>query len=235
MMSDDPAPGEGPIVDEKVVNWERHKCLVMGLLVVGALAIAAIVLPLTLDNCDCPSSVQREPLLAPTISPVPAPSPDVVTTPAPVAAPTSPVAPTPAPVVSPTPAPQTEAPTTQGFGIFLKNFIVPISGEEVFLNEESPQYKAAVFLAMDDAYGRTLDTLDELRDRYAMSVFYYAMNGDGWNACFQGDTACSSDGLAWMDPDVDHCLWDAVSCNSAGRVTDIVFGKKGIDVSLELV
>eukprot|EP00339_Tiarina_fusa_P017371 CAMPEP_0117078302 /NCGR_PEP_ID=MMETSP0472-20121206/55207_1 /TAXON_ID=693140 ORGANISM="Tiarina fusus, Strain LIS" /NCGR_SAMPLE_ID=MMETSP0472 /ASSEMBLY_ACC=CAM_ASM_000603 /LENGTH=62 /DNA_ID=CAMNT_0004804985 /DNA_START=34 /DNA_END=219 /DNA_ORIENTATION=+ len=52
MMSDDIEP-----VDDPKVTSGRHKCIVMGLVVVAALAIAAIVLPLVLDTCDCPDAI----------------------------------------------------------------------------------------------------------------------------------------------------------------------------------
>ena len=35
---------------------KRHRCIVMLLVIVAMLAVAAIVLPLVLDTCDCPKA-----------------------------------------------------------------------------------------------------------------------------------------------------------------------------------
>jgi hypothetical protein len=104
-------------------------------------------------------------------------------------------------------------------------FLAPVSGEEVFEDINSPQYRAAEFIADADNIARDLDNVDLLADRYGLSTFYYAMDGDdSWFRCFQGDTECTS-GNSWMDPNVDHCEWNSIRCNEEGRVVDLFFGK----------
>jgi hypothetical protein len=214
MMSDEV---DGPLDDPKVTQG-RHRCIVIGILVVSALAIAAIVLPLVIDNCDCPSIPNIRITSAPTLAPV---SP--TTTPAPGSPPTPlPPGTTAAPTLSPAPS---AAPSSQRLGQFIEIFLVPVSGEEVFQDKNSPQYRSAEFLADEDNIAPDLDSTGQLADRYALSTFYYAMDGDdSWFSCFKADTNCTS-GNSWMDAGVDHCAWNSVTCNDEGRVIDLFFGK----------
>lgn len=216
MMSDDPTMDPtttGPADDPKVTR-NRHRCLVIGLLFVAACSIAAIVLPFALDFYDDDDD-PRDVLIitpAPTRAPVAPPTP------------TSPPPPTEEPTAPPTEVGPTEAPTSQRLGQFIRAFLVPVSGEEVFEDTSSPQYKSAVFLAEVDNYGETVSTTAQLGDRYALTTFYYAMDGDSWFSCFEGDDACTT-GSAWLDPDVNHCEWSAIQCNGEGRVVAVFFSK----------
>jgi hypothetical protein len=213
-MSDIEDPIEEPVDDVKVTQG-RHRCIVLGILVVAALAIAAIVLPLVLDDCDCPSFPDIRATRAPNLPPLPD---------TPTRAPTdSPPAPdSPAPTLSPAPS---AAPSTQRLGQFIEVFLIPISGEEAFDDTNSAQYRAAEFLADEDDVGSDLENTGQLADRYALATFYYAMDGDdSWTRCFQGDTECES-GTAWMSPTVNHCEWNSIKCNEEGRVVDLFFGK----------
>lgn len=213
-MSDDD-PTEGPIDDPKVTQ-ARHRCLVLGLLFVAACAIVAVVLPLVLDDCDCNISLS-------TRAPTPV-TPTAPTTPSPVA-PTEPGA-SPAPTGVPTKSPApTNAPTSKRLGQFIDVFLVPLSGEEVFEDSGSPQYRAAEFLSDIDNIAADFDTTEKLQERYALATFYYAMDGDdSWFSCNQADTNCTT-GNSWMDPNVDHCDWSAIRCNDDGRVVDVFFCK----------
>lgn len=209
MMSDDPI--EGPIDDPKVTQG-RHRCIVIALLFIAACAIAAVVLPLVLDNCDC------------------APTPNIRTTNAPTESPTgptsspSPTAPTSEPVPTISPAP-TNPETSARLGQLIQTFLVPVSGEDVFEDSSSPQFRAAEFLADVDTVGAELSSTGQVADRYALSTFYYSMDGDdSWFSCYQSDKNCTS-GNSWMDPNVNHCEWSAVRCNDEGRVVDLFFGK----------
>lgn len=209
-MSDD-EPTKGP-VDDPQVTRNRHRCIVLGILFVAACSIAAIVLPFALDYYD--DDDQPEPLVvspAPTRSPVEPPTP------------TLPPPPTEEPTPGPTDQGPTSPPTSQRLGQFIKAFLIPVSGEEVFNDQSSPQFRSAEFMADVDNYGETVSTTAELGDRYALTTFYYAMDGDSWFSCFQGDEACTT-GNSWLDPDVDHCEWSAIRCNDEGRVVDLFFG-----------
>lgn len=161
---------------------------------------------------------------APTGSPLAETNAPVQPTASPVNPTAAPVAPTRAPV-TPTRAPASSpsgAPTTLRLGNLIDVFLIPISGEEVFQDQNSPQFKAAQFIAEEDDYEYTGDLPAEtiLAERYAMATFYYATNGDDWNQCFEGDTTCFG---PWLEGDV--CSWEYIACNQAGRVVSISFGK----------
>jgi hypothetical protein len=214
-MSDIEEPLDDAPLDDAKVTQGRHRCIVLGILVVAVLAIAAIVLPLTLDDCDCPkfpdirtSAPNAPPLVPDTPTKEPTDGP--------------PEPPSPAPSLSPAPS---AAPSTQRLGQFIEIFLVPISGAGAFDDTNSAQYRAAEFLADEDDVGPDLENTGQLADRYALATFYYAMDGDdSWTRCFQGDTECES-GTAWMEPTVNHCEWNSIKCNEEGRVVDLFFGK----------
>jgi hypothetical protein len=105
----------------------------------------------------------------------------------------------------------------------VERYAAPISGEDVFEDFSSPQYRAASFIANDVTFYQQLD-MEQLDDLYALSVFYYSTGGDNWLECSQGSANCTQ-GESWLNPDIDQCSWSWVTCNDAGRVTDIIFSK----------
>lgn len=160
--------------------------------------------------------------VAPTLAPV---SPTVEPTPAPVTSTPAPVIPTLAPQApqAPTEAPVAEdslAPTTLRLGQFIQVFLVPISGEEVFEDQSSPQFRAAQYLSEEDDYVSEIGEEAVLSDRYALTTFYFATGGDEWDRCALGDEACAG---AWLTGDA--CEWEYVSCDADGRVVSFNFGK----------
>lgn len=65
----------------------------------------------------------------------------------------------------------------------MKEMFVEISGEEVFLDTDSPQYRALVFLAEQDPL--KLNPNDpilskQIIQRYVLSVLYFSTNGPSW-------------------------------------------------------
>lgn len=201
-----------PVVES---NDSKQNCIIVGILLVGAMAIVAIVLPFVLDYNN------RDTSGGPTPTMVPGP------TAAPVApTPTAPVAPDvptlgPGETLSPTiTAPPSSQPSNLRFGQFLEAFLIPISGEEVFQDINSPQYRAAVFISEDDPYTSELTSVEQLEDRYASITFYFATNGDNWFSCYFNDTSCTEG--EWLVDDV--CGWDGVGCTEDGRISSIVFG-----------
>jgi hypothetical protein len=110
-------------------------------------------------------------------------------------------------------------PTSLNLGRFI-DFLIPISGAEVFEDEGSAQYRAAEYIANVDDFTSELTELEELDERYAAITLYYATGGDLWNQCFLGDTVCAA---PWLTGGV--CDWEFVSCNVGGRVTSINLGK----------
>lgn len=175
------------------------------------------------------------PTVSPTQSPTEAPTPAMTETPtssptpvptvAPVVAPTNaPVLPpTAAPVVAPTLAPvpsPTVGPTTLRLSNFIEVFCIPISGDEVFEDQSSPQFQAAQYVAEDDPYTSEIPDETLLEERYAMVTFYFAAGGSSWSRCNQRDTTCTGE---WLNGDL--CEWEGITCNGAGRVIAIEFGK----------
>ena len=83
-----------------------------------------------------------------------------------------------------------------------------------------PQARALSWLMkkIDGGSNLTTDTLPDLLQRYAMAVFYYAMDGENWN---RNTTFLS---------DASVCKWDSqygdrVGCNGAGQVTSLQLSK----------
>ena len=67
----------------------------------------------------------------------------------------------------------------------IKSHLIEISGEEAFMNEDSPQHRALVFVADGDTL--VLDPNDEhvrpqLLQRYALAVFYFSTGGTEWKS-----------------------------------------------------
>lgn len=122
------------------------------------------------------------------------------------------------PTMSPTPM-QSYAPTTLAWGQLLQSFLIPISGEEVFQDRNSPQYRAGRFI-LDDPYTAEIVTTGRLNDRYASITFYFATGGENWSSCSFGDESCESG--QWLVGDV--CGWSGVSCDDEGRIVSYIFG-----------
>jgi len=162
-----------------------------------------------------------KPTIPPTLKPTKSPTKSPITptkrpSTAPVPSPTKrPLSPTTAPVPGPS-----GSPTTQRLDNFIKVFCIPISGEEVFQDQSTPQFQAAKFMAGDDEYAPDVTDETTLSERYAMVTFYFATIGSDWKRCSSDDSSCAK---PWLVGDV--CNWAAVTCNSAGRIVSIVFGK----------
>jgi Leucine-rich repeat (LRR) protein len=183
-------------------SGKRGKCIILGLILISCIAIVAIVLPFFISYPQKASNGQNQ--NSQSVEPAPSSS----TTTKPEASQQT---------ESPTNAP-TVTPTTLRWGQFLKLFLIPASGEEVFQDKKSPQYRAAKYL-LDDPYTAELATTEELSDRYATVTFYFATEGENWNSCYFGDPQC--EGGQWLVGDV--CNWYAVSCNNDGRVSSYNF------------
>jgi hypothetical protein len=103
---------------------------------------------------------------------------------------------------------------------FIQQFLIPISGEEVFEDRNSPQFRAATYIADVDPYTSQLTTVEQLEDRYAAVTFYFATGGDDWKRCYYGDESCTEG--QWLVDDV--CGWFAVACDEVGRISGFLFG-----------
>jgi hypothetical protein len=182
-------------------------CIVSAFVIMTCIAIVAIVLPFFLDYGSIKTKSDPTPSPAP-ISPTPL-SPTGDGSPQPITSPTD----------APTTSTPTQEPTTLQWSRFMKTFLIPTSGEEVFQDKNSPQYRAAKYI-LEDPYTSELTTTEQLDDRYASVTFYFSTEGENWDSCYLGDTICTSG--EWLVNDV--CDWFAVSCNEYGRVSSFSFG-----------
>ena len=202
----------------------KHKTyLLLGVVLVGCLAIVAIVLPFVFDYGRTNNKIQ------------------ILTPPGPTPTPATTVAPTVVPAGNETEAEEedeeelllqpannwtespTVTPTTVQWGQFLTTFLIPVSGEAVFADETSPQYRAAEYI-LTDPYTTQLTTTEQLEDRYASLTLYYATDGANWTTCYLGDTTTCPEGRQWLVDDT--CTWYGITCNEEGRVTAYQFGTK---------
>ena len=183
----------------------RYWVIIFGLLIVICVGAAAIVVPLYVKP-----QYESDPIV-------------IIQTGAP--APSASVVPNSSPTQAPTPKDvPTLPPTTAAFATFVNQFALEISGSEAFENPDSPQYKAADFIANDAEYAPRLSDKAMLGDLYAASVFYFSTAGEYWFECSQGSDNCP-DGISWMSSNVTYCHWSWIGCNDAGRIVDIVFSK----------
>jgi hypothetical protein len=220
--------------EEKIDYGKRsYRLLIWGIVVIGILAILAILLPFLINDDDK--------VIINNVSPTPGPSslrgPTFATaTPEPTFVGQTP-APNPAPmeetlapaVTSAPTAVPTQSPSTQRLGQFIRRFLVPILGEEVFQDPLSLQYVTAAFMADEDAYISELNTVGQLADRFGAIIFYLATGGDNWSSCYRNDPDCVTPGQGpWLSGDV--CEWFSITCDAEGRITSINFGKFGCSV-----
>ncbi len=194
-------PKSTPESEDKGASKEggsKKKCIALIAIFLACVAIVAIVLPFYLDYPSGPGKKSGQESSSTDTQPSATPKSE-----------------TSAPSISPS-----DAPTTLQWGQFLQAFLIPISGEEVFEDKNSPQYRAAKFI-VEDPYTAEVPTTGQLNDRYASATFYFATEGENWNSCYYGDTNCE-DGQ-WLVGDV--CDWAAVYCDDDGRIVQYFFGK----------
>lgn len=114
---------------------------------------------------------------------------------------------------SPSEAPSM-APTTSNFAQLLST-IEGLYGEdstlfeERFSDEESPQFRAAVWAANEAPIGLTGDD-PRMINRYALATLYFATNGDDWVNCGRDSTNCDAT-QEWLTAD-SECDWYAIEC-----------------------
>ena len=122
-----------------------------------------------------------------------------------------PLVPTATPSISPSGTPSA-APTSSRLNAVIGH-VTPVSGSEVFLDFESPQYRAAVWLADVDPLSLPVSqSTPQLLQRYSLAVLYYTMNGDMWLSCFTTDVSCPS-GQNWLTQ--GECSWFGLTCVGA--------------------
>jgi hypothetical protein len=81
---------------------------------------------------------------------------------------------------------------------------------EAMSDEQSPQYKAAVWTAGNAPEGIVGGTDPRMISRYALAAFYFSTNGDDWVLCNRGSTNCALENV-WLSAE-NECDWYAVQC-----------------------
>jgi len=98
----------------------------------------------------------------------------------------------------------------------MKSFVA-ISGEKSFFDPNSPQSKAAEWIINEDPLNVNPCTFSGLAQRYAMVVFYFALDGDDWiyNEGWLGGTSM--------------CVgWQKVSCDRDGLVSSLLLSRNNL-------
>jgi hypothetical protein len=103
--------------------------------------------------------------------------------------------------------PPTPSPSVDRFA-FLAALLLPNSGN---LDTSTPQYLALNWLANVDPAALPLEStpFEVFLDRFVLSLFHFAHNGDQW----------TSDNL-WLSVQ-SVCEWEFIACNDEGRVVEI--------------
>jgi hypothetical protein len=80
---------------------------------------------------------------------------------------------------------------------------------EAMSDEQSPQYRAAVWTADNAPEG--IDGGDpRMISRYALAALYFSTNGDDWVVCGRGSNDCAAE-MKWLSAE-DECGWYGVEC-----------------------
>ena len=139
------------------------------------------------------------------------------------------IVPSSAPTAMPSSVPSS-APTTSAFAAFARDVLEPleINNASVFDNVNSPQYKAAEWLVLEDSISfwsqnGLIEEHPKILQRYALATLYYATDGDNWLYCGK-ESLSTCAGQKWLTP-VDECTWWGVTCTDNGTVEMLNFSK----------
>ena len=142
--------------------------------------------------------------------PIPGPSPSPIMGPTPAPNPD----PTPAPESGPSPAPQPDFNPAQPPSYvdcvqgrprkdYIFDLLVPITQSETLLDPTTPQGKAYEYLATYDPGLTDHCSSSTIEQRYGLTTFFYALNGDDWN-----------DRSGWLEEE-QECSWFGVDCDDS--------------------
>ena len=139
-----------------------------------------------------------------------------------------PLEPTFVPSSAPSPMP-TMTPTSGAFASLKETIKVLYDDDDSFFkafnNPESPQNRAARWLADEDAFEITPASDRRMINRYALATIYFALNGDDWFKCGRDSTSCGD--AEWLS-NSNECTWMDVACTDApeeSTITELFFGK----------
>jgi len=93
---------------------------------------------------------------------------------------------------------------------------------ELFMDQSSPQYKAAKYMADEDPNGIRPINDTRFLQRYALVTFFFSTNGELWKRCNPGNL-CPGTFSTWLS-DTDECDWMGTLCNSDNFLTQINIG-----------
>jgi hypothetical protein len=113
---------------------------------------------------------------------------------------------------------------------FLVNLLSPVSGEELLLDESSPQYQALDWLAFEGnaTYAIQNVTTSILLERYIMAVLYFTTDGQNWNSDYNFLSNFST--CEWPSPieENERETTPGVRCDVEGNIVKIFLGTSEI-------
>eukprot|EP00978_Attheya_sp_CCMP212_P024644 scaffold77764_cov48-Attheya_sp.AAC.2 len=113
------------------------------------------------------------------------------------------------------------APSSIGF-VGVMNAVSNITSMELFLDQSSPQYKAAKYMADEDPNGIRPVNDSRFLQRYALATFFFSTNGESWKRCNPGNL-CPGTFSTWLS-DSDECDWMGIFCNDDKFLIQINIG-----------
>lgn len=126
-----------------------------------------------------------------------------------------------APTVSPSVSDTVENTAVDQFLLTLRRFYDDgEQSEGLFSDASSPQYRAAVWTVESST---AMDDPDRMMQRFALSTFYFATNGDDWVRCGRDSKKCDLS-QEWLTEE-NECNWYAIECDEDGDVIKIFFRK----------
>jgi hypothetical protein len=100
--------------------------------------------------------------------------------------------------------------------------VMSISGMGGFDDVEHPIYRAFSWIVEDDPLHLCPDDTNLLQ-RYALSLLYFATDGDNWIKCRRDDLApCNAENFLSGS---HECEWGGITCDSVNRIQKINIGK----------
>ena len=136
--------------------------------------------------------------------------------------PPAPLVPTMTPSEAPSMVPSA-APTTTRLEAWIQA-LKSVSAEEALNNRTSPQYQAALWVADEDELQLEVGSPRGLQ-RYALAVFYFALDGENWEQCGRQDPTCGGDpnDRAWLLKTENECDWLGVDCDITNSIVTSIF------------
>jgi len=108
-----------------------------------------------------------------------------------------------------------------------------VSNSTLLLTTGSPQNQAARTILLDET---KCPSDNNLLQSYALTVFYFATNGDDWTSCSKSDQNCittsSYAGSYAFLSTRDECTWAGVECNENKTIKSLSFEQNNLNGAL---